>query len=240
MVLPQSPPEILQWARYRFRRQEIVATTGFGMEGCALIDMLARADVPARVLYIDTGFLFAETLDLRDRLVARYRGVRFDPIKPVISIQTQAALHGDQLWRTDPDQCCKLRKVEPLRDALADVDVLITGLRRGQGQSRSTIPVVSWDTQHGVVKLNPLAAWSRANVWEYIQAQDVPFNPLHLANYPSVGCTHCTQPVPGTGPAEYSRVGRWAGREKTECGLHLAPSAERTVELPILEAATHE
>lgn len=185
-----------------------------------LLDLLARTQVPARILYIDTGFLFSETLKLRDRLQSRYAQLEFVPVVPGLTAEEQAATHGPELWRQDPDRCCSLRKVEPLREALVDVDVWITGLRRGQGGSRAHLEPVEWDDQYGVVKVNPLVDWTREQVWQHVVDHDVPFNPLHLEGYPSVGCVQCTVPVPGSGPADYSRAGRWQGTGKTECGLH--------------------
>ncbi|MEO0483881.1 MAG: phosphoadenylyl-sulfate reductase [Planctomycetota bacterium] len=217
------PGEVLAWALARFGHCAIAATTGFGMEGCALIDMLAERGVRTRVIYIDTHFLFRETLELRDRLIRRYPTITFVNAGTMISPERQAAEHGTELWKRDADLCCRIRKVEPLRRALRGVDAWITGLRREQSPSRASTELVQWDWQYQLVKISPLAYWTRAQVWEYVQRHDVPFNPLHEQGYPSIGCTHCTARVPGSTPGSYSREGRWPGQDKTECGLHMRP-----------------
>jgi phosphoadenosine phosphosulfate reductase len=216
-----SPPEaIVSWALDRFAGRELVVTTSFGMEGCALIDMVARHGRSVPVLYLDTMFLFPETLALRDRLIARYPHLRFENRGTTLTPEQQEAIHGAELWRRNPDACCRLRKVEPMRRALAGVDVWLTGLMRSQSPARASIKAVEWDWRFQLLKVNPLAGWDRAKVWDYIQRHNVPYNELHERGYPTIGCTHCTVAVPGARPDTYSREGRWAGREKTECGLH--------------------
>ena len=216
---------LLAWTLRRFPRQRVVATTGFGLEGCVLVDLLSRLRVPPRVVYLDTHFLFPETYALRDRLAERYPRVRLTDAGTRLTAVEQETAFGPALWSRDPDACCRLRKVEPLRAALRGVDVWITGLRREQSAERAGIRAVEWDAQYEVVKVNPLAGWTRSEVWQHVRANDVPFNPLHLDGYPSIGCTHCTRRVAGLAPDEYSRAGRWAGTGKTECGLHRAPEA---------------
>ena len=216
-----SAEALVDWVVRRFPRQRIVATTGFGMEGCVLIDLLSRLRVPPRVVYLDTHFLFAETYALRDRLEQRYPRVQLANAGTRLTAEQQEAGFGPRLWETEPDLCCRLRKVDPLRVALRRMDVWITGLRRGQSESRSVLRAVDWDWQYQVVKVSPLAAWSREQVWSYVQEHDVPYNALHEQGYPSIGCTHCTRPVAGAVIGSYSREGRWAGTGKTECGLHL-------------------
>lgn len=216
-----APAEaIVAWSLERFGRRRLVITTSFGMEGCALIDLFAASGRPLTVWYLDTGFFFPETHQLRDRMIARYPQVTFVDRGTSLSPGQQAELFGDELWRGDPDLCCHLRKVAPLRQALRDADVWVTAITRSQSASRAEARLVEWDSSFQIVKVNPLLHWNRARVWEYIRRHEVPFNPLHERGYPSIGCTHCTHPVKGLGPAEYSRAGRWAGREKTECGLH--------------------
>jgi phosphoadenosine phosphosulfate reductase len=215
-----SPAELIDGVLPRFAGRRLVATTAFGMEGCALIDLLARSGQAVTVAYVDTAFFFDETYALRDRLVERYPGVRFLCVRTELTPEQQAALHGPELWQRDPDLCCKLRKVDPLKPALAQADVWITGLRRGQSSTRAQLRVLEWDWQYWVLKFNPLASWSREQIWDYIRANDVPYNPLHEQGYPTIGCTHCTQPVAGAKVTDYSRDGRWAGQQKTECGLH--------------------
>lgn len=218
-----APPErIVSWMLERFADRRLVLTTAFGMEGCALIDMVARHGRPVPVIWLDTGFLFPETHRLRERLAARYPHLVFENRGTALSPEEQEARFGPELWRRDPDKCCRLRKVDPMRDALAGVDVWVTGLTRSQSGTRATTRVAEWDWQYHVLKLNPLAAWDRARVWEYVRANDVPYNELHERGYPTVGCTHCTLPVAGVKIGGYSREGRWAGIQKMECGLHLS------------------
>ncbi len=215
-----SPEAIVAWALRRFAGRELVLSTSFGMEGCALIDMVARHGVPVRVIWLDTGFLFPETHALRERMEARYSHLRFERHRTSLTPEAQAERFGPELWRRDPNRCCALRKVEPMRTALAGVDVWLAGLMRSQSPQRSALRVVEWDWSYGLLKVSPLAAWDRARVWDYVRAHDVPYNELHERGYPSLGCTHCTAPVPGAGPVKYSRSGRWSGTGKTECGLH--------------------
>jgi phosphoadenosine phosphosulfate reductase len=215
-----SPERIVAWMLERFAGRRLVMTTAFGMEGCALIDMIARHGGTIPVLYLDTGFLFPETLRLRDRLAARYPGLTFENRGTSLTPEAQDALYGPELWARDPDSCCNLRKVEPMRQALGDVDVWVTGLMRSQSPSRAGLRVVEWDWQYQLLKVHPLAGWDRARVWEHIQQHDVPYNELHGRGYPTLGCTHCTLPVAGNVTGEYTREGRWRGLEKNECGLH--------------------
>jgi phosphoadenosine phosphosulfate reductase len=218
---PDSSAEaIVTWSLDHFAGKNLVMTSSFGMEGCVLIDMYARHGVPLTVIYLDTMFFFPETYALRDRLRARYPHLDFVNRGTRMSPDEQAATYGDELWKRDPDQCCKIRKVDPMVTALAGVDVWATALRRSQSITRANLKVVDWDWQYQLIKLAPLAAWERSDVWAYIQKNNVPYNELHEKGYPTVGCTHCTTPVEGVQIGEYSRSGRWQEFEKTECGLH--------------------
>ena len=215
-----APPErIVAWMLERFAGRRLVVTTGFGMEGCALVDMVARHGRAVPVIWLDTGFLFPETLRLRDRLAARYPHLAFERRGTGLTPEEQEARHGAELWRRDPDACCRLRKVDPMREALEGADVWVTGVTRSQSPARARTRVVEWDWQYHVLKVSPLAAWDRAAVWDYVRANDVPYNELHERGYPTIGCTHCTLPV-RVGIGGYSREGRWAGSQKLECGLH--------------------
>ena len=215
-----TPEEIVAWTLRRFAGQSLAVSTSFGMEGCALIDMVARHDVPLPVIYLDTMFFFPETYALRDRMIARYPRLRFENRGTTLTPEAQAERFGPELWRRDPDRCCALRKVEPMRQALAGVDVWITGLMRSQGGERATLRELQWNETYRLVQVNPLAGWDRRRVWDYVLAHDVPYNELHERGYPTLGCTHCTVAVADTGPRDYTRAGRWAGTDKTECGLH--------------------
>jgi len=217
----QAPPErVVAWVLERFAAHRTVLTTSFGMEGCALIDMVAAHGGAITVVYLDTMFFFPETYRLRDRMAVRYPGLTFVNRGTSLTPEAQERLYGPELWRRDPDLCCRLRKEEPMRSALAGADVWLTGLMRSQSATRAALPVVGWDWKYQVLKVSPLATWDRARVWDYVRRRGVPYNELHERGYPSVGCTHCTAPVAGAAPGEYSRAGRWAGRDKTECGLH--------------------
>jgi phosphoadenosine phosphosulfate reductase len=217
-----SPEETVAWAVGRFGPRLIV-TTGFGMEGCVMIDMLWRqagANGSVPVHYLDTHFLFPETHALRERLEARYPGLVFINSGTALTPAQQEAAHGPALWASHPDRCCELRKVEPMRRLLSGAEGWMTAVRRSQSAERSATNPVEWDGRFGVTKISPLAHWSRERVWDYAVANGVPYNELHEQGYPTIGCTHCTKPVPGALVTDYSRAGRWAGTGKTECGLH--------------------
>lgn len=215
-----EPAELIAWSVKRFAHQQMVITTSFGMEGCALIDMYAQTGQPLTVVYLDTMFFFPETYGLRDQMIARYPHLKFVNCGTTLTPEQQQVLYGPELWNRDPDQCCKLRKTLPMRQALAGADVWVTGIGRSQAKTRSNIRVLDWDWKHMVLKFCPLAYWDRKKVWDHIQKHDVPYNELHERGYPSIGCTHCTQPVEGSSIGEYTRAGRWSGTTKTECGLH--------------------
>ena len=220
--IDESTPtdQFIAWTVERFRNRRLVITTSFGMEGCALIDMYAAQGASPTVVYLDTMFLFPETYALRDRMVQRYPLITFVNRGTSLTPEAQEARYGPELWRRDPDQCCRLRKLEPMHRALAGTDVWVTAITRSQGGNRGTIPLIAWDWQYQVVKICPLAGWDRAKTWDYVRTHNVPYNELHEQGYPSIGCTHCTARVEGAVPAQYSRAGRWDGTEKTECGLH--------------------
>ncbi len=180
----------------------------FQKEASVILDMLFAIEPRARVFTLDTGVLFPETYETWRRIEQRY-GVEIDVYR---------GEWIDGLWQRDPDACCGMRKVEPLERALSEVDAWITGLRRDQSPARAGTPKLGPDAGHpGKLKCAPLADWSEPDVWRYIAANDVPYNPLHDRGYASIGCTHCTSPGGG-------RDGRWAGTDKIECGLHLPAS----------------
>ena len=213
----QSPQQILRWAVDQFFPELTLACSFGGPSGLVLVDMIAEIEPRVEVFYLDTDLLFPETYETRDRVIERY-GVQPIAYRSELTVAEQADRHGDELWRSDPDLCCELRKVEPNRRALAGKRAWVAGIRRDQGGERREAPIAQWDGKFGLVKITPLVRWTEADVWTYIADHDVPYNPLHDRSYPSIGCTHCTQPVKtGDDP----RSGRWQGLEKTECGLHL-------------------
>ncbi|MCU1289451.1 MAG: phosphoadenosine phosphosulfate reductase, partial [Acidobacteria bacterium] len=169
-----------------------------------------------RIFYLDTDLLFPETYALRERLQDRY-GVSIERRSTNLDLKAQAAAHGEKLWEDKPDLCCKLRKIEPLVEALEGFDAWITAIRRDQSPARANVKIVEWDAKFGLVKINPLARWSSKDVWKFIVENDVPYNPLHNEGYPSIGCLPCTTFVKN---GENARAGRWRGKAKTECGLH--------------------
>lgn len=205
-----SAREVLEYMVEQFHPRLYVACS-FQKEASVIMDMLLKIEPSARFFTLDTGVLFPETYATWKQLEDRY-GVKVE-VHQGMTLARQAELHGDELWNTDPDACCGIRKVEPLREALSQVDAWISGLRRDQSPSRRTTQKLHWDKKHGLWKANPLADWSEKDVWRYIADNDVPYNELHDRGYASVGCTHCT--LPGSG-----RAGRWAGTDKIECGLH--------------------
>lgn len=214
----KSPQDVLAYALERYA-PGIVLACSFGAEDVVLVDMIHRLKPDTPLFYLDTDFLFPETLATRDRIVERY-GLRPDQVVQVKSLLTperQAREHGEALWSRDPDRCCALRKVEPLSRVLRGYDAWITGIRRDQAPARANAGLVQWDDRFGLVKVNPLAKWTTADVWAYIHVHEVPYNPLHDRHYPSIGCTHCTAPVEAGGDP---RSGRWQNTAKTECGLH--------------------
>jgi phosphoadenosine phosphosulfate reductase len=208
--------DVLAWAAQRFAPRLTMAT-GFGAEGCVLIDLVARYRLPIDVFTLDTGLLFPETYELWTTLEARY-GVTIRAVRPAQTVEEQAAAHGDLLWRREPSRCCDLRKVSPLTEQLSGFDAWVTAIRRDQTFARAEARAVEWDARFGLVKVNPLVRWTKPQVWTYLREHDVPYNPLHDRGYPSIGCTPCTSAVK-TG--EDDRAGRWRGTEKTECGLHV-------------------
>ena len=220
-----SPSELIGWGLQKFADQAIVLTTSFGMEGCVLMDLCSKAIAEKglkkfTVASIDTGFFFPETHQLRQQLIERYTNLDFVTWETPLSINEQAEVYGQELWKNNPNMCCHIRKVQPMQDHIHQYSIWITALRRSQTAKRADIAVLGWDWRYELLKFCPLATWTRTDVWNYIQEHRVPFNQLHLQNYPSISCFHCTHAVPGSSPDAEVREGRWAGKDKTECGLH--------------------
>lgn len=214
----QSPEAILRAAVARWPGR-LGFGTGFGAEGCVLIDVAARNKLEIDIFTLDTGVLFPETYDLWRRLEAKY-GIRIRSVRPARTIAQQAQDEGPNLWETNPDRCCQLRKIEPQKAEVARFDAWVTAIRRDQTADRANAQVFEQDRKFGLAKVNPLVAWTNKDVWNHIVKYDVPYNPLHDQGYPSIGCQPCTSPVAA---GEDPRSGRWRGQAKTECGLHVAP-----------------
>jgi phosphoadenosine phosphosulfate reductase len=216
-LLEGAPPQrILRWAVAEFHPWLTMATA-FGAEGCCLIHMLAAIEPGVRVFNLETGYQFPETLELRERLKERY-GIEVELVRPDLSVAEYEARHGGPLYRRRPAQCCHDRKIVPLRRALTGYDAWVTAIRGDQTADRARAQVVQWDMKFGLVKVNPLLNWTRRDVWAFITAHGIPYNPLHDRGYPSIGCRPCTDAV-AEGLDE--RAGRWAGTDRKECGLHV-------------------
>jgi phosphoadenosine phosphosulfate reductase len=210
-----SPAEILRWAAERFAPRFTMATA-FGPEGMVLIHMLAGIAPDTPIFNLDTGYQFEETLELRERVRSRY-GIEVALKRPEHTVKEYEALHGGPLYKTRPDQCCFDRKIKVLRQAMSGMHAWASAIRRDQSEDRAKAPIVGWDNKFDLVKISPLANWTKADVWKLITECDIPYNPLHDQGYPSVGCRPCTRAVLF---GEDERAGRWSGFAKTECGLH--------------------
>jgi phosphoadenosine phosphosulfate reductase len=209
-----SAEDVIQWGYAEFG-QRLAVMTGLGYSGVVMLHVMLRSIPRLPVYFIDTRQHFPETLALIDRLEAEW-GLRLRVLETAVTEADIASRIGPEAWNTYPDLCCHVRKVEPLAEVLPTADAWLSALRRDQAPTRSGIEPVEIDGR-GDVKLYPLAGWTRADCWDYIKRNDLPYNPLHNEGYPSVGCRHCTRRVK---PGEHERAGRWSGRGKTECGLH--------------------
>jgi phosphoadenosine phosphosulfate reductase len=205
--------QVLAWAAQTFGDKLIVASN---MQDAVLVDLAAKARPGVEILFLETGYHFAETIGTRDAVEATY-DVRIVNAAAAQSVPAQDEAWGKDLFARDPNQCCALRKVAPLEDTLARYDAWVTGVRRVEAPTRANTPLVTYDEKFGLVKVNPIAAWSDDDMEAYIAEHGILVNPLVGAGYPSIGCAPCTaKPLPGADP----RSGRWAGTAKIECGLH--------------------
>ena len=206
--------DLLRWADDNFGDEYVVASN---MQDAVLIDMAAKVRPGVDVLFLDTGYHFAETIGTRDAVSDVYN-VNVVNVTPEHSVAEQDALLGKDLFSRDPNECCRLRKVAPLSKALRGYSAWVTGIRRVEAPTRANAPLISFDNAFGLVKINPLATWTDDDVHDYIDAHGVLVNPLVLDGYPSIGCAPCTaKPLDGDDP----RSGRWQGTGKVECGLHI-------------------
>jgi phosphoadenosine phosphosulfate reductase len=206
--------DIVAWAAAEFGERFCV-TSSFA--DAVLAHVVSRVVPGVEVVFLDTGLHFPETLRVRDQ-VAATMPVRVRSIRPRMTVGQQDGLHGPRLFSRNPDECCALRKVEPLERALSDYDAWAAGLRRDESPTRANTPVVTFEANRTKIKVNPLAAWTQAEVDAYISRYDVPVNPLIKQGYASVGCWPCTR---RTKAGEDPRAGRWPMFDKTECGLHV-------------------
>ena len=213
----ETPQKIIKFALDKYGSRVSFASS-FGAEDVAIIDMIAKIKLGARVFTLETGYLFSETHDVIRRIKEKYN-IKLEIYTPSTSMEEFERQYG-KLYETDPDKCCAIRKIEPLNRAMADnLDAWITGIRRDQSPTRANTKKVEMDKKFNLVKFNPIVDWTSEKVWDYIRKNNIPYNVLHDRNYPSIGCAPCTKPVK---PGEDPRAGRWAGKEKTECGLHIS------------------
>ena len=212
----KNPEGFIKWIVEKLPKDKVVMGTGFGPPGIVLLDILFKVTKSISVFYIDTGFLFEQTYDLKNKLEEKY-GFKFLRFSTELTPEAQGEQFGNNLWENDPDACCNLRKVMPMKDALSDYDFWITGIRKKQTTARATSELVELEPRFSVIKMNPLINWTHDEVWNYIKEHDLPYNELHDRNYPSIGCKQCTSPVCS---GDDERSGRWSGTNKIECGLH--------------------
>ena len=215
-----SPTEVLHWAFEQFGSRAAIGTS-FQGAGLVTIHHAMVAGIAVPVFTIDTGLLFAETLELKRRL-EKFFGITIESLLPELTVEEQSREIAPQLWKVNPDLCCTIRKVEPLQKKLGSIDAWITGLRRDQSAGRARTQVLElyeFDRLRGrnIHKINPLANWSREQVWDYLRLHRIPYNPLVDRGFRSIGCFPCTRAVFG---GQDDRAGRWTGFDKKECGIH--------------------
>lgn len=208
-----APEESLKWALEAY--DNIALASSFGAEDVALIHIATKIKPDVKIVYLDTGFQFKESDELKNKFKNELGAnvVEYSGDQPIGEFKKQ---HGEDVYDTDPTLCCTERKTKPLRRALGELDAWITGMRREQSPTRANMKVVELDGD-GRVKINPLAAWKKEELWKFIHDNKIPYNPLHDQGYPSIGCAACTKQIK---EGEDERSGRWAGKNKVECGIH--------------------
>jgi phosphoadenosine phosphosulfate reductase len=209
--------ELLQWAYSHYDEDELLYACSFGIEGMVLIDLISKVNPKARLAFLDTDMHFKETYELIDTIKAKYPLLNIEIKKPGKTLAQQAEEFGDELWKTNPNKCCEIRKVLPLQEVLSGATAWISGLRREQSETRRNTEYLNLDNKFKSIKVCPLIHWTWKDVWRYVHKNDLPYNPLHDTGYPSIGCRTCTLPAFN---ADDLRSGRWTGTGKTECGLH--------------------
>ncbi|WP_158734977.1 phosphoadenylyl-sulfate reductase [Alteribacillus sp. YIM 98480] len=208
--------DVIRWG-YEQYGNDLVYACSFGAEGIVLIDLISKIKPDAEIIFLDTDFHFKETYNLIDRVKEKYPSLNINMLKPKWTPAEQAEKEGDRLWETNPDRCCQIRKLEPLENALNQYSAWLSGLRREQSPTRQNTQFVNKDNRFSSIKICPLIHWTWEDVWMYIETFNLPYNPLHDQNYPSIGCIQCTAAVL---EGDDLRSGRWSGQGKTECGLH--------------------
>jgi phosphoadenosine phosphosulfate reductase len=210
-----TPQEILRWAVNRFGKRFTMATA-FGPEGMTIIHMLAEIAPETPIFNLDTGYQFKETLELRERVQERY-GIEVELKRPALSVEEYERINGGPVYKSEPSRCCGDRKIVVLREAAKGMYAWASAIRRDQSPDRAVAPIIGWDKKFQLVKVSPLANWTKKEVWGMINDEKIPYNPLHDEGYVSIGCWPCTRAI---GLGEDERAGRWSGTGKTECGLH--------------------
>ncbi len=210
--------DVLEWA-YKQYGDRLLYACSFGVEGSVLLHLISQVKPDAKVLFLDTGLHFPETYETIEKTEKRYPLLHIERKQPDLSVEEQGVQHGQELWKSNPDLCCQMRKIQPLEEELRKVDAWVSGLRREQSATRKNVNYLNKDERFQLVKVCPLIHWTWDEIWAYVRKYDLPYNLLHDADYPSIGCAPCTKAVTSN-----SRDGRWQGQGKLECGLHLAPT----------------
>lgn len=213
----QDSFDVLKWAYKTYEEDEIVYACSFGAEGIVLIDLISKVNKHATILFLDTDLHFQETYELIERVKKRYPHLHIKMVKSAWTLEQQREAYGDRLWERAPNQCCHIRKVEPLAKELKGVKAWISGLRREQSIERSKTNYLNKDDKFKTIKICPLIHWTWKEIWTYILLHQLDYNVLHDRGYPSIGCAKCTVPAKNKNDL---RSGRWANMDKTECGLH--------------------
>ncbi len=208
--------DVLRWA-YQHYGEEIVYACSFGIEGIVLIDCISKVKPDAKIVFLDTDVHFKETYETIERVKAKYPDLRIEMKKPALTLEEQEKEYGSALWERNPNQCCNIRKLQPLTETLTGAKAWISGLRREQSPTRANVEFINLDKRFESIKICPLIHWTWKDVWRYVSKHDLPYNPLHDKGYPSIGCETCTKPA---FTMDDLRSGRWSGQGKTECGLH--------------------
>ncbi|UTE75812.1 phosphoadenylyl-sulfate reductase [Rossellomorea sp. KS-H15a] len=207
---------VLKWT-YDHYGDEVVYACSFGIEGIVLIDLISKVKPQATIVFLDTGVHFKETYEIIEKVKKAYPELTIHMKKPQLTLKEQAEAYGDKLWETKPNQCCQIRKLDPLKETLSKGHAWISGLRREQSPTRQHVEFINKDDKFQSVKICPLIHWTWKEIWRYTHKHNLSYNPLHDQGYPSIGCFHCTTPAIDVNDL---RSGRWKGKGKTECGLH--------------------
>ncbi|MEI2663256.1 phosphoadenylyl-sulfate reductase [Rossellomorea vietnamensis] len=208
--------DVLKWT-YDHYGDEVVYACSFGIEGIVLIDLISKVKPQATIVFLDTGVHFKETYEIIEKVKKTYPALTIHMKKPQLTLKEQAEAYGDKLWETKPNQCCQIRKLDPLKETLSKGHAWISGLRREQSPTRQHVEFINRDDKFQSVKICPLIHWTWKEIWRYVHKHNLSYNPLHDQGYPSIGCFHCTTPAIDVNDL---RSGRWKGKGKTECGLH--------------------